>query len=207
MFFFKKPICFLNKSPNFPLFRKILPIRSRSTGNLLLLATLKNTLDIFWKNAAFCQKPKFWRFQEILCIQSQCTASLVPLAVSKKLRIFLRKTNLCFQEGANFSTFWEILLIQLQPKTNFHRWRFSKKSQILFESPIYFIKKNKFWMFSEVLLFQSHFTAKLLLSAILKNFKKTLEKPIWFSFEGKPIFDCFENSYLFHRILVLICFL
>ena len=64
-FLFENPICSLwKKDPNFPLFWETLPIQSRSTANLLLLAILK-TLQIFSrKTQLFVKSPNFERFRK-----------------------------------------------------------------------------------------------------------------------------------------------
>ena len=122
-------------------------------------------------------------------------ANLLPLAVFKKLTIFLRKTNLFFQEGSNFSIFWGILRIQLQPKTISLSLAVFEGITIFLEKPIFFKYQKQVLNVLRSVTFSVAIYGKIVLSAILKEFKDSLEKPIYFSSKEKPIFECFVKSY------------
>ena len=135
-------------------------------------------------------------------------ANLLPPAVFKKLTIFLWKTNFFFQKGANFSTFWEIGLIQLQPNTNFPPLAVFKKNTIFFrKTHLFHLIKTSFEGFEKSYFFSRILRQNCFFWRFWKKSKNRLEKPIYFSFKRKPIFESFEKSYLFIRILVLVCYL
>ena len=94
----------------------------------------------------------------------------------------------------------------MQPETNFLSMAVSEKSQTFRKTQIFYILKTSFERLERSLTFQSHFTAKLFLLAILKKFKFSLEKPIYF-LNNSRTFNCFEKSYLFTRILQEICYI
>ncbi len=95
-FFFEKPICFWNKSPNFPLFWEILTYSVAFYRKVATFSDFKNTLDIFWKNAAFFQKPKF---SEILLIRLHPAANFSYLSLFKKSQIFIEKPIFFFKQN------------------------------------------------------------------------------------------------------------
>ena len=122
-------------------------------------------------------------------------ANLLPSAVFKKLTIFLRKTNLFFQEGSNFSTFRGILRIQLQPKTISLSLAVFKGITIFLEKPIYFIYQEQVLNVLRSVTFSVAIYGKI---ASFSNFGKIQGfsgKPIYFSFKEKPIFESFVKSY------------
>ena len=139
--------------------------------------------------------PNFRTFWTFLLIQSHSTANLLNAAFLE--RIF-------FSDNASdlFSTkTW--IMNSLRNFTNsvafyrkFTTFNNFSKNQIFFPKNTFILfNKTKFWTFWEVLRFQSHFTANLLLLAISKKFKNSLEKPIFFSFKQKPNVERFEKSY------------
>ena len=135
-------------------------------------------------------------------------ANLLPPAVFKKLTIFLWKTNLFFEKGANFSTFWEIVLNQLQPNTNFSSLAVFKKITIFSrETHIFHLIKTNFERFEKSYFFSRILRQNCFFWRFWKKIKNRLEKPIYFSFKRQPIFESFEKSDLFIRILVLVCYL
>ena len=91
---------------------------------MLFTAILLHLL-FFWTKQLFSkepfiflqQKPNFWTFRENLLIRMLSTAKLLPLAVSKRLKIFLQKNQSCFRKS-NFWTFWEILIIESHSTIN-----------------------------------------------------------------------------------------
>ena len=112
-----------------------------------------------------------------------------------KTQDFFRETSFFSQDEATFSTFWEILLNQLPPTTNFtsladfEQLFFFRKTQIFLLN-----EKHKFLTFWEILLNQLHSTSNLLPLAIPKILKILFEKPFYF-FKKKPSFERFEISY------------
>ena len=125
------------------------------------------------------------------------TETLLPLANFKKLRIFPQKTNLFFQEGVNFSTFWEFLLIQLQPNTNFSSLAVFWKIIFFSKNPCISFDKTKFWTFWEVILFQSHSSANFLPLAKFCRNKISFRKNLNFFFKKTPTFWSFWEVLLF----------
>ena len=79
------------------------------------------------------------------------------------------ENSFSFQGETTFLTLWETLLFQLHPTTNFHFWRFIKKSIVFSKNPYTFFNKTKVWTFREVLFFQSPFTATSLISTIFQK--------------------------------------
>ncbi len=94
----------------------------------------------------------------------------------------------------------------MQPETNFLSMAVSEKSQTFRKTQIFYILKTSFERLERSLTFQSHFTAKLFLLAILKNSRILWENPSIFWTKAQ-LFHCFEKSYLFTRNLQEICFI
>ncbi len=130
------------------------------------------------------------------------------LAVCKKTQSFFsEKPNFFFQEETTSSTFWEILLTQLHPTTNFLSlavfakvFFFQKKKQNIL------LKKKYFLIVSRIL---THSVALYSKFATFSNFslKKNFvrNEPIYFL---KPqIFGRFEASYLLNCIVVQVCYI
>ena len=134
-------------------------------------------------------------------------ANLLPLSVFKKLRFFLRKTNLFPQEGANFSTFWEILLIQLQPETTFTSLAVFKKITIFFRKTHKFHLKKKFLNVLRSLTFSVAFYGKIASFSAFEKNQVFFGKTHRFFFQTKATFWRFQKTYFFLRFLVLICYL
>ena len=131
-----------------------------------------------------------------------------PQRFLKNSRFFFEKQIFFFQKGANFSTFWEIVLNQLQPNTNFSSLAVFKKITIFFrETHIFHLIKTNFERFEKSYFFSRILRQNCFFWRFWKKSKNRLEKPIYFSFKRKPIFESFEKSYLFIRILVLVCYL
>ena len=85
--------------------------------------------------------------------------------------------------------------------------RFWKILRYFLEKRIYLFWKNpKFWTFWEILLFQSHSTANLLLQRFLKNSRVFSQKTHLFFLKKNPNFERFEKFYCFSRILRQICY-
>ena len=122
-------------------------------------------------------------------------ANLLPLAFFKKLTIFLRKTNLFFQEGSNFSTFWGILRIQLQPTRISLFLAVFKGMTIFLEKPIYFIYQEQVLNVLRSVTFSVAIYGKIASFSNFGNIQGFSGKPIYFSFQEKPIFESFVKSY------------
>ena len=131
-------------------------------------------------------------------------ANLLPLAFFKKLTIFLRKTNLFFQEGSNFSTFWGILRIQLQPTRISLFLAVFKGMTIFLEKPIYFIYQEQVLNVLRSLTFSVAVYGKFATCSNFEKIKNSLEKPIYSTLKHQ-IFEKFEVSYYFSRIVVQNC--
>ncbi len=197
MVFFEKPICFWNKSPNFPLFWEILIYSVAFFRKVATFSDFKSTLDIFWKNAAFFRKPKFW---EILLIRLHPAANFSYLSIFKKSQIFIEK-RIFFSSKTNFWTFWEILLIQLHSAVNFLTLStFFRKLRFFFEKHIQVLSKEQpiFERFEKSYSFSRNFHAYLLPLA-------TFQKNILFSKEPSFFFKKninFLNGLKFFTILI-----
>ena len=77
-----------------------------------------------------------------------------PQRFLKNSRFFFEKQIFFFQKGANFSTFWEIGLKQLQPNTNFSSLAVFKKITIFFrETHIFHLIKTNFERFEKSYFF------------------------------------------------------
>ena len=88
----------------------------------------------------------------------QSASNWLLLAVCKKLKMFFEKPFF-FHDETNFWTFWEVLLFQLHPSTNFYILRFLQ-NQIFFEKYFYFIYYNQFLKVSRSLAFSVAFYGK-----------------------------------------------
>ena len=113
-FFLEKPICFLREKC--PAFSTVLRNPTYSVAfyrNFATFSDFKNTLDIFWKNEAYCQKPIFWTFEELILIESHSEANLLPFRFFIEITIcFSKKPSIFRSAKAKYWTFWEIFLFQ-----------------------------------------------------------------------------------------------
>ena len=125
--------------------------------------------------------------------------------LQKKSKFLFEKPIFFFQEKATFSTFWEILLIQLHPTVIIFIFSGFWKSHFLNrKTHIFCLKKAKFWTFWELLFIQSQCTASLLTLAFFL-YEKFCSKWTHLFFSKPQIFEGFEDSYLFSCILVQVC--
>ncbi len=60
--FFSKNPSFFEQKPEFSILLRNPTYSVAFYRKVASFSDFKNTLDIFWKNAAFCKKPKFWKF-------------------------------------------------------------------------------------------------------------------------------------------------
>ena len=74
------------------------------------------------------------------------------------------------------------------------------------EKLIYFSYKNQFWTFRDFLLFLSHSTANLLISAQFLNFE-TIFPETHLCFEKPQNLKVFEKFYKFSRFLQEVCYI
>ena len=116
--FRKSHLCFVKKGPEFSTVLRNPTYSVAFYSKFANFSDFKNTLDIFSKNAAFCQRPKFWTFYEILVIQSHSEANLLPFQFFVKIKFFFEKPIWFFPTEAIFWTFWEVLLFQSHFTTN-----------------------------------------------------------------------------------------
>ena len=126
-------------------------------------------------------------------------ANLLPPAVFKKLTIFLWKTNLFFQKGANFSTFWEIGLIQLQPNTNFPPLAVFKKNTIFFrKTHLFHLIKTSFEGFEKSYFFSRILRRNCFFWRFWKKKQESFGKTHLFFFQTKANFWKFWEILLIH---------
>ena len=118
--FFRNTHLFLRKKgPDFSTVSRNPSYSVALNRNFATFSDFKNTLDIFWKNAASCQKPILWTFEEILLIQSFSEAKMLPFQFFVKIKVFFEKPIWFFSTEAIFWTFWEVLLFQSHFTANF----------------------------------------------------------------------------------------
>ena len=110
--------------------------------NFATFSDFKNTLDIFWKNEAFCQKPIFWTFEELILIQSHSEANLLLFRFFIEITFFSKKPSIFLSAKANYWTFWEVFIFQSHLTANLLLLAFFKKFKIFFEKPIFFPKNS-----------------------------------------------------------------
>ena len=185
MIFFSKKPSNVFKAPTFWTFCWFLLFQSHGSAKMVPLAIFKENSHIFRKThlVFFIKKPKISTFWEISLIKLPPTASLRPFAVSKKLKTFFSRKQSFFSKRIQFLNTSRNLNISVAFYSKFATFSiFWKKSHVFSKNTYVLFIKTKFWTFWGVLLIQSHFTANLLLLAVLKKFKYSSEKPIYFFF-------------------------
>ena len=129
-----------------------------------------------------------WRF---FLIQSQSSAILLPSAIFQKIIFSFRQLHIFYLIKPNFERFEKPYFFSRTLRQICDLMRFFVKITVFFEIPIFFFNRSHFlifWTFWEVLLFQSHFAANLLLLAFSKKIQFFSGKPIHFFSKENPIF-------------------
>ncbi len=126
------------------------------------------------------------------------TANLLPLAVFKKLKIFLEKP-IFFSKVSQVSIVLRYLTNSVVFYSKFATFgNFVRKSQFLFEKHNNLFNKTNFWTFWQILFFQWPCTATMLHLVILKKSRILSKTPLFF-FQQKPKFWTFREN-LLHRL-------
>ena len=112
----------------------------------------------------------------------------------------MRKTNLFSAKQPKFtSCFEKCYLFSRILQQNCYLYCFLRQNNFL-KNPFFLTEKTRFWTLWENGIFQSHFTANLLVWAVFKKNNFFSENPPVF-FKKNRTFESFEKSYSFSRIL------
>ena len=145
---------------------RILTFSAALYCNFATCSDLKKNKNFFEKPIyVFSKKPKFRTFWDIFLIELQSASNWLLLAVSKKTQDDFW-TTIFFSRRNQVLNVLRSPTISVASYNKFLSLAISKKSFFFSKNPYILFFITKFWRFREVLLFQSHFTASLLHSAI-----------------------------------------
>ena len=168
---------FEKKDPNFSTVSRNSSYSVAFHRNFATFSDFKNTLDIFWKDAAFCQKPIFWTFEELLLIQSHSEANLLLFRFFMEITVFFFKKAIYFSfSKSHIERFEKSFFFSPIWRQNCYLYCFLKQNTFFSKNPYFLTKKKDFEPFEKSYLFSRILQPICYLYCFLKQnnfFRKT----------------------------------
>ena len=203
-FFFRKPICFLKKSPDVSTVLRNLTNSVAFYRKLANFSDFKNTLVIFLPKQCLLSKAQILNVSGKLGNSVPFWSKFAAFSIFCKKQDFFRKTHL-IPNRSHFLNVLRSLTFSVAFYGKFATLALFKKFRIFFQKPICFLENSpKFLTVSRNLTCSVAVYSKFATFTVFLSKTISFEKPIFFK-EKKTDFERFEKLDYFSRILLQIC--